>query len=166
MDALEAIKTRRSVRTFLDRPVEREVLQQIIDCARLAPSSNNQQPWEFVVVTGGAVRSKIAELATYGKFIKNAPACVAVFCRPAGGYVEDGSAATENLILGAWALGVSSCWIAGHQTRYAEPIRALLKVPEEYKLVSLVALGYSEKRPNVRKRPLESVLHWEIFGKR
>ena len=69
MEALEAIKTRRSVRSFSNKPVEREIIEQIIDCARLAPSANNSQPWEFVVVTDQTIRESIAVLTDYGKFI-------------------------------------------------------------------------------------------------
>ena len=163
MDLFEAIEQRRSVRAFQDKPISREYLEKIIDAGRRAPTARNEQPWEFVVVTDPEVRKKIADLATYGKFIAQGPACVAVFCRAnTPYYVEDGSAATENILLAATALGVGSCWVAGDKKPYAEEIRKLLGVPEGYKLVSLIALGYpADDKPPKAKRPLNEVLHWE-----
>ena len=119
MEALEAIKTRRSVRSFSNKPVEREIIERILDCARLAPSANNTQPWEFVVVTDQAIRESIAGLTDYGKFIAEAPVCIAVFCKDTKYYLEDGCAASENILVAAWALGLSSCWVAGDKKQYS-----------------------------------------------
>ena len=166
MNALEALRERRSVRSFLERPIDKSALETIIDCARFAPTANNSQPWEFVVVTDPATRAKIADITDYGKFIRRSPACVALFCRNTKYYLEDGSAATQNILLAAWALGIGSCWVAGDKKPYAETIRQMLKVPEGYKLVSLIALGYFQGKPSISKRPLNDVLHWEEFGRR
>ncbi|MCS7242595.1 MAG: nitroreductase family protein [Candidatus Caldatribacterium sp.] len=165
MDVLEALRTRRSVRRFAAQPVEREKIEAIIDCARLAPSANNLQPWEFVVVTDAKMREEIARLTDYGKFIREAPVLVAVFCKDTKYYLEDGCAATENILLAAWALGLGSCWVAGDKKPYAEDVRRLLRVPEGYRLVSLVALGYPAHVPqgHIFKRELREVLHWEKF---
>ena len=81
MDAIEAIKTRRSVRRYTSEPIPDEVLEELIDCARLAPSGHNEQPWTFVVITDPEVRERLAQEAKKGRFIAEAPACVAVFCR-------------------------------------------------------------------------------------
>lgn len=165
MDALEVLKTRRSVRRFKDVPVEREKIEEIIDCARLAPSAVNLQPWEFVVVTDARKREEIARFTDYGKFIREAPVLIAVFCKDTKYYLEDGCAATENILLAAWALGLGSCWVAGDKKPYAEQVRKALQVPEGYRLVSLIALGYPEAVPSglSLKRNLKEVLHWEKF---
>lgn len=164
MDALEAIKTRRSVRSFAAKPVPREIVEQIIDGARLAPSANNVQPWEFVIVTDQTVRERIAGLTDYGKFIADAPVCIAVFCRDTKYYLEDGCAATENILIGACSLGLSSCWVAGDKKDYAQEISRILGVPDSYKLISLLALGYSSiKASAYGKRLPEEVMHWEKF---
>ena len=81
MDAIEAIKTRRSVRRYTVEPIPDEILEDIIDCARLAPTARNEQPWTFVVITDPEVRERLAQEAQKGRFIAGAPACVAVFCR-------------------------------------------------------------------------------------
>lgn len=165
MDAIEAIKTRRSCREFLADPVDRAVIEDLIDCARFAPSGRGEQPWEFVVITDQHLRERIAALTSYGKFIAQVPVCVAIFCRDTTYYLEDGAAATQNILLAANAHGLSSCWVAGDKKPYAEEIRALLGVPEEFKLVSLLAVGYAKPVPPRQKRPLEEILHWDRFGK-
>ncbi len=163
MDALQAIKTRRSVRKFQEKPIPREVLESIVDCGRLAASGRNDQPWEFVVATDSKVRNQIAEATDYGKFIAQAPACIAVFCRDTTYYIEDGSAATQNILVGAWALGIGTCWIAGDKKHYADTIGKIVKAPAGTKLVSLIALGYPAEQPTREKRELKDVLHWDRF---
>lgn len=166
MEALEAIKNRRSNRIFINKPVPKEIIEQIIDGARLAPTANNIQPWEFVVVTEQSARKKIANLADFGRFIADAPVCIAVFCKDTKYYLEDGCAATENILIGACALGLDSCWVAGDKKAYAGDIGKLLSVPGSCKLVSLLALGYSNIRVTSKgKRELDKVLHWEKFQK-
>lgn len=164
LDALDALKGRRSVRVYEGKAVPRELIEEIIDAARLAPSANNIQPWEFVVVTERAVREKIAGLTDYGKFIAQAGACVAVFCKDVKHYIEDGSAATQNILVAAHALGLGTCWVAGYKKDYAEPVRDLLGAPGGHSLVSLIALGYpAAKAEEHGKRRLKDVLHWERF---
>ena len=164
MDAIDALKGRRSIRSYEDKPVPREMLEEIIDTARLAPTANNFQPWEFIVVTERDVRAKVAELTDYGKFIAQSGACVVVFAKDVKRYMEDGSAATENILVAAHALGLGACWVAGHKKDYAEPVRELLGVPAGYKLVALISVGYpAEKAEPHGKRPLSEVLHWEKF---
>jgi len=109
MDALEAIKTRRSVRKYKPDPVSKEVLKTLVDAGRLAPTARNEQPWEFVVVTDAAKRQRLVDLATHGKFIAEAPACIVVLCKPSDYYLEDGSAATTQIMLAATALGLGTC---------------------------------------------------------
>lgn len=166
MDAIQCLKTRRSVRVYRPDAVPREVIEDIVDCARLSPSANNIQPWEFVVVTNPSIRQRIADMTDFGKHIADAPVCIAVFCRETKYYLEDGSAATMAILLSAWAHGLGTCWVAGDKKPYAEKVRQLLNVPEGYKLVSLISMGYPAERPEKDKRPLQEVLHWERFGQR
>lgn len=165
MKNLKFIKTRRSVRLYDEKQITKEMLEEIIDCARLAPSARNKQPWEFIVITKKSVLEKIAEIATYGKFIKNAAACIIV-CGDHENHhlVEDGSAATENILLAASALGIGGCWVAGWQKAYCREIKELLGIPEEKDIVSILPLGYPKMEvPAPPKRPLDEVLHWEKF---
>ncbi len=166
MDAIEIIKTRRSVREYKDKPITKDILEKIVEVARFAPTARNVQPWEFIVITKPETLKKIADLAENGRFVAEARACIAVFCTDTKYYLEDGCAATENLLLAATAKGIASCWVAGDKKPYCTQITNLLKVPTTLKLVSLIALGYptSEKVfRTIDKRSLSDVMHWEKF---
>ncbi|MBS7623678.1 nitroreductase family protein [Candidatus Bathyarchaeota archaeon] len=167
MDALEAIRGRRSVRRFLPTTLSREIVETLVDAARHAPSAMNLQPWEFIAVTDQEMRRRIADVTDYGKFIADAPLCIAVFCRESKYYLEDGSAAVENLLIAATALGLGSCWVAGDKKGYAETVRELLSVPAGYRLIALVPVGYVEGEVRSKqKRELREVLHYERFSSR
>ncbi|MCJ7502476.1 MAG: nitroreductase family protein [Acidobacteriia bacterium] len=163
MDAIEVLKTRRSVRAYTRAPVPRKIIEDIVDCGRLAPTANNVQPWEFVVVTDPERLRRIAVITDYGKFIADAPVCVAVLSRDTKYYLEDGSAATENILLAARAHGLGSCWVAGDKKPYVTEICRLVGAPRGHKLVSLIPIGYPAESPEKTKRPLSDVLHWEKY---
>ena len=112
------------------------------------------QPWEFVAVTDLEVLRRIANTTDYGKFIADAPVCVLVLCRDTKYYLEDGSAATENILLAARAHGLGSCWVAGDKKPYAAEICRLVGAPQGYKLISLIPIGYPAESPEKSKRPL------------
>jgi nitroreductase len=166
MDLFDAIQKRRSIRSYVEKPISDDVFEKIIDAARFAPTARNVQPWEFIIVTDHAVLKKLADIADYGKFIAQAAACVAVYCKDTKYYLEDGSAATQNILLAASALGVGSCWVAGDKKPYCADISELLGVPPSHKLVSLISLGYPKSKDELkpaRKRPVDEMVHWEKF---
>jgi nitroreductase len=163
MEALEAIAKRRSIRKYKAGDVSKEMLSKLVDAGRLAPTGNNEQPWEFVVITEKEKLRRMADLAEYGKFIRDVPACIVVLCLPSRHYVEDGSAATTQILLAATALGLGACWVAGHGKAYGEQIVALCGAPAEYKLISMIAVGQIAEIPSPSKRSLDEVLHWETF---
>jgi len=164
MDALLALKTRRSVRSYQPDPVPKKIVEDIVDCGRLAATARNRQPWEFVAVTDGGVRRQLAELIETGRFLADAPVCIAVFCKDTKYFIEDGSAAIENILVAARAHGLGSCWVAGDKKPYAETVCQMLKVPPGFKLIGIVALGYATDSPAMPpKRLLAEVLHWEKF---
>ena len=163
---LKILKIRRSVRVFQDKNIPREQLEEIVDAARFAPSARNVQPWEFVVITD---KNKLIELANFGqnaRFMAQAAACIAVFSVDTNYFLEDGSAATCNILLAATALGIGSCWIAGDKKPYCPQVNSLLNAPVGLKLVSLIALGYPQEENAFKmaeKRGLKELLHWEKF---
>ena len=163
MDAIEAIKSRRSVRTFNEDPIPRSMIEEIVDCGRMAASAVNIQPWAFIVVTAHEMRRKIAYATDHGQFIAVSPVCIAVLCRETKYYLEDGCAATQNMLVAARALGLGACWVAGDKKEYAPVVSEMLGAPAGYRLVSLVAIGDSDEVPEAVKRPLNEVLHWERF---
>jgi nitroreductase len=164
MDALLALKSRRSVRSYKPNPVERKIVEDIVDCGRLAATAINIQPWEFVAVTDARTRKQLAKTVDYGKYIADAPVCIVVFCKDTKYYLEDGCAAVENMLVAAQAYGLGSCWVAGDKKAYAAKVGTLLGVPADHKLIALVAVGYAAEQPQMPpKRLLAEVLHWEKF---
>jgi nitroreductase len=166
MDVFEVLKKRRSIRAFQDKEISNADLEAIVDTARFAPTARNVQPWEFVIIKDKKVLKEIGILAENGRFISSCPVCIAVFCSDTKYYLEDGSAATVNILNAATALGIGSCWVAGDKKPYCHQVSNLLKAPEELRLVSLIALGYPQEKEAFRladKKPLEKILHWEKF---
>lgn len=165
MDILSAIKGRISVRKFLDEKIKTEVLEDIVDCGRLAPSGHNRQAWVFLVITDEVMKEKISIETRYGKFIKDAPACIAVFCsEEATTPLEDACAATENMILAAGSYGLGTCWVNAYKKEHSENIKTLLKCPVNMELMTLLALGHPEEIPPRRtKKALLEVIKWQSF---
>ena len=163
-EALKIIKERRCVRKFTDKEIDKDILKEIVDAARLAPSARNEQPWEFVVITQKDILKKLAEAKVYGYFIQDAAACIVVFCKDTKYFLEDGCNASENILLAAKSFGIGGCWVAGHGKDYEESVKQVCGVPEGYHLISILPLGYPAEHPEPHdKRELEEVLHWEKF---
>jgi nitroreductase len=163
----EIIKNRRSVRKFHAKPIANEIVRDILDCARMAPNARNIQAWLFGAITNKGLREKIAELADYGTFIKKAPLCFAVFYDAKAKYLlEDGCAATMNILLACSAHGIASCWVAGHKKRYANAVRELLRVPDCYALISLIPAGYSDEKPTPKKKNLDEIVFCDTYDEK
>jgi nitroreductase len=163
-DLTSIIKARRSIRKFEPKPIPQGIIRDILDCARMAPTARNVQPWLFGAINDESVKKQISQLAEYGKFIKDCAVCFAVFCQADAKYLlEDGCAATENILLACSAHGIASCWVAGHKKAYIEDLRKLLNVPASYTLISLVAAGYSDDRPEIKKKALEEVVFFDRY---
>ena len=166
MDNLDLLCFRRSIRVFQNKSIAKADLEKLVNAARFAPTARNVQPWEFVVVTDKPKLTELAKLAENGRFIAGSAACIAVFCTDTKYYLEDGCAATCNILLAATALGIGSCWVAGDKKPYASQVNNLLSAPEEMKLISLIALGYPQDKDCFKssdKRELKELLHWEKF---
>ncbi len=165
MDAMEMLRTRRSVRNYKDKPLEPGIAEAIADAGRLAASGRGVDPWEFVLVTDPVRRKKLAGICDAGKFIEQAPLCIVVLCRDTKYYLEDGAAATQNMLLAATALGLGSCWVAGDKKHYAGKVEELVCAPPDCKLISLVAVGHAadDLPPRKQRRPLAAMIHHEKF---
>jgi nitroreductase len=153
MDFTDIIRSRRSVRRYQEKSIPQKDIDDILNCARLAPTAINIQPWLIGCVTDNALLQKLAATADHGKFIKDAAACFAVFCEKSQKYyLEDGCAATMNIIYACAAKGIGTCWVAGDKKAYANDVRRLLDVPEKYTLVSLIPAGYPAEQPKPAKK--------------
>jgi nitroreductase len=158
------IKCRHSVRKFKTDAVDEKIINDALECAAKAPTAMNRQPWLFGVIKEKRIREKIADLTDHGKFIAESPVCFAVFgVKKETFYLEDCSAATENLILALQAYGVTTCWVAGDKKGYAEQVRNLLNVPEGFTLVSLIAAGYPQDMTIAIKKEMKKIVFYEKF---
>ena len=163
----QLVKNRRSIRRYLAKPVERERILTCIEAARLAPSADNVQPWRFLIIDDPELKAKFAQEVFSGiyfisKFAAKAPVLIMILARldiianrigkqiqNIHFYLIDIGIAGEHLVLQAEELGLGTCWIGWFNVRKA---RKLLKVPRKYKIVSLMAMGYYEKRPSREKK--------------
>jgi len=161
MDVFEAIRTRRSVRAFTGEAIPCEDLEKIVDAGRLAASGSNKQPWDFIVVTD---RAMIDQLKVAAGWMEKAGAIIAVVLDPSSRWwLEDGSAAIQNILLAAHALGYGACWLEGYTLPLEAKFKTLLGVPEDKRLLTLIPVGVPKERPEKEKKSLSAVLHWETF---
>ena len=149
MDVMEAIRTRRSIRSYDSRPIPDDVMERMLDALRLAPSACNRQPWQFVIVTDEGVRQQLGEAAGGQMFIAEAPVIVVgvgypekafKFMGDTGNSVDvDLAIALDHLTLAAAADGLGTCWIGAFIETKAKEI---LNVPADAKIVAMTPLGY------------------------
>ncbi len=163
MHAIEALKSRRSIRAYTAQPVERKIIEEIVDCARLAPTAMNDQPWDFVVVTDKQAMASIPPMLGHAEYIADAAFAVLVLARETTYAVEDCCAATENLLVAAAAHGLGSCWVAGTQQPYGPAVVKAFGAPADRNLIAIVSFGYPAEAPAIEKRTLDEVLHWDRF---
>lgn len=173
MDVLEAIRGRRSIRAFKSQAVSIEIVERLIDAARWAPSAGNIQPWEFIIVRNPEIKWKLAEAALNQSFIEEAPVVIVVCAdeiRSSQGYgvrgktlycIQDTAAATQNIHLAAYSLGLGTCWVGAFNEEEAGKI---LEIPQGVRPVAIIPVGYPAEKPPVQnRRPLHKILHYEKF---
>jgi nitroreductase len=151
--AIEVLKSRRSIRTYTQQPVDKCVIEDIVDCARLAPTAMNDQPWDFVVVTAKDALASLPVMLGHGEFLASETTYG----------IEDSCAATENLLIAAEAHGIGACWVAGNKQSYGPVVAKAFGAPADRQLVAIVSFGYPAEKPQVEKRLLTDVLHWDRF---
>jgi nitroreductase len=167
MPVNKLIAQRRSIRRYLDKPVEREKILECLEAARLAPSADNVQPWRFLVIDNSDLKEKFAKevfsgIYSVSKFAAKAPVLIVILARldiianrigkqiqGVNFYLIDVGIAGEHIVLQAEELGLGTCWVGWFSSRKA---RKVLDVPKKYKIVSLLSMGYYEKRPSREKK--------------
>lgn len=169
---MEAIYKRRSIRRYTKQVVADEVLRDILKAGMNAPSAGNEQPWEFFILTERSVLDEIPNFHPYSKMLHDAPAAVLV-CGDLGrqvyeGYwVQDCSAATENILLEIVDKGLGGVWLGVYPiSERVEGLRKLLNIPEQVVPFALIALGYPDETKPDKDIFDESRIHynrWQRF---
>jgi len=165
MSLLDLILSRRSIRRYENKDIPGEVLQQILETGRQAPSAANRQPIRFVIVNDHDILKKLCDnLIT--RFVKYAPVaivgCADIKSLLTGKWaVVDTTIAMENMVIAAWSLGIGSCWIGACNE---EKVKELLKIPDKWKVVALLTFGYPAEQPKQRKKkPFEKMFSFNSF---
>jgi len=168
VEVYDSIRIRKSVRSYLDKPIEREKLDRVLNAVRLAPSAGNRQEWRFVVVTDPEKRRRLAEEAAGQRFMAEAPVVVAACAETDGKIMRCGEAcypidvaiAVDHLTLAAVAEGLGTCWIGSFDP---DTVRRILEIPEQIVVVELLPLGYpKDPKPVTKSRlPLETIVRYE-----
>lgn len=160
LSVMDAIRTRKSVRMFLDQPVEQDKLVQVLEAARLAPSASNRQEWRFVIVREPETRKLLAGIASSQGHVYKAPVVV-VACAETDEHVMqcgqlcypiDVAIALEHISLAAVELGLGTCWVGAFDE---DKVRQLLDIPERIRVVQLMPLGYPADLSPVEKKRLQ-----------
>ena len=161
MDFMDVLRKRRSIRKYKSDPVPDEILDQILEAARLSPSGKNMQPYHFVVVKNPETKKKIDER------MEDVPVLIVGFYDPTMGRcsMSDGILSFEHIILAAINFGLGSCWkgtYLGHLEEHEKEIKEALGVPKNIALVAYTPIGYADEAPKMRdKKPLSEVVHYE-----
>jgi len=166
MNTLEAISTRRSVRSFTSKPIAKEIVEELLRAAMSAPSAGNEQPWQFVVMDDRRMLDRIIDVNPNAKMCKEAQAAILV-CgdtskeKYPGFWVQDCSAAAQNILLAAHDKGIGSVWTGIYPIKErVEGFRKLLGLPENVVPFCLVPLGYPAKQvPQVDRFQRDRVHH-------
>ncbi len=156
MDLFEVIQTRKSVRKYIDKPVETKKIEQVMTAAQLAPSWRNGQCWKFIVVNDPQKKKELIRctgtfnMSWLGKEHAIIVACgnpeQSGFRNDKYYYMVDVAIAMENLVLAATALGLGTCWIGAFDEK---KMKALLNIPQNFRIVAITPLGYPAKKEGV-----------------
>ena len=166
MDTLEAIHTRRSVRRYTTQNVPEDSIRKILAAAMSAPSAGNAQPWHFIVITEKQILAAASRISPYAPMVKDAPVAILV-CgdlrleKFEGFWVEDCSAATQNMLLAAHALGLGGVWTGIYPVQeYVDEFKKLFQLPENILPLALVPIGYPAHPYSQKDRFNEERIHF------
>ncbi|NVM53999.1 MAG: nitroreductase family protein [Candidatus Helarchaeota archaeon] len=156
MDLNEKIKERFSVRKFKSTSVPDELIQEILETARWAPSGLNNQPWKFIIIKDPEIKEQVAQQTHYSHIIRKAPVCIAVFYDKDAGYnyvkdLQACGAAIQNMLLAIHNLELGGVWLGEILNKRSE-VEKILKVPDTFELMAVVALGYPAEEKTQRSR--------------
>jgi len=166
---LEAIKKRQSVRSYQDKKIPEDVLQQVLEAGRLAPSAKNKQQRKFIVVKDEDLRKKLVPACTNQKFVGEASVVIAgcatnpddVMTCGERSYSINLAIALDHMSLEAASLGLGTCWISAF---YQDQVKEILGVPEDVRIVCLMLLGYPEELGiKTERKPLSEIICYNQY---
>ena len=154
-EAINTILTRRSIRKYENKPVEREKIDCILECACAAPSANNLRPWHFVEITERKTLDALADALPHGKMLAQATLAIVVCGEneiegsPHPWWEQDCAAAMQNILVAAAALGLGSVWLGvHHNATNSKNVHEIVEVPEYIQVLGIAAIGYAaEHKP-------------------
>jgi nitroreductase len=178
MEFKDVIEGRKSVRSFQKIPVEKEIINEILDCARLAPSWMNKQCWQFIVITDVECIKEIAKTGIINRWLRQVPVIIIACADPQLSgennkipyFVVDTAIAIEHIVLAATNMGLGTCWIGSYDEN---KIKTLLEIPPRIRIVALTALGYPNEKASIgeqgrkilirstQRKSLNEITHWE-----
>ena len=168
MEVFDCARSRLTVRRFKPEPVPRPVVTRILQAARWAPSSRNQQPWHFIVIADRQTLEEIATISTTGKFLAEAPIAIAIATENADSPELDSGRALQQMEMVAWSDGLGTCFVTLDE-RQKQRAKALLGIPARMGLITVLPFGYrldgikGTIRPK-RRKPLSAIAHEGRFG--
>ena len=167
MDVFECVRTLSTIRSYIAKDVSGEVIAEVMEAGRLAPSARNEQPWEFILVTDRDVLKALEKYCTSGRFVSEAAFTVVVLTDPSNKWHEiDTTRAVQNMVLTAWGRKLGSCWIGMIDKN---GLADYLGIPKSLNILTVLPFGYFDERlaghGKNRKLPRE-VFHLNRFGVR
>lgn len=165
MDALEAIHGRRSIRQYTTQEIPEELTEKLLRASMSAPSAGNEQPWHFVIINDRSILYDISNAHPYADMLTQAPLAILVCGDPElekhpGNLIVDCSAAVENMLIAAHALGLGTVWLGIYpQKDRMATITQLIKLPDRILPLALVAVGYPAEHKPPSDRYQESRIH-------
>ena len=161
---MEVVRRRRSIRRYKTTPVPEDVLSQILETARLAPSAGNRQPWHFVVVRDDETKQQLGISSWAAEAPVVIVGCVDTTVRSEPLCIVDLSIAFEHIVLAAANCGLGTCWIGRYVAGSDETIRRLLGIPKHVKAVAVSPLGYPDETPEPKvRKTLSEIVHYDRF---
>ncbi|WP_045215010.1 nitroreductase family protein [Desulfonatronovibrio magnus] len=167
MDVIQAIMTRRSIRKYQDKPVSDEKVKNVLEAAMMAPSAGNAQPWQFIIVRDKQALTAIKEINPYAGMAENAPLGILV-CgdlsleKFPGYWVQDCSAAVQNMLLASHGLGLGAVWTGIHPIKQREQgFSKLFDLPEHVVPLAYIVIGYPDQSPKSESRFKPERVHTE-----
>lgn len=166
MDTLEAIRHRRSIRSYKSKEVEKEKIEKVLEAGRWAPSASNKQPWHFIVVTDEDTRKKLADIHSYGGFMAESPVVIVALGDPDRHqkyHLCDPHNAIMNMLLAAYDQGLGTCWMGVRDTPYEDKFKEVLEIPDKFRVVCSVSMGYPDEEKTSNRRPLDEIVSYDMF---